>query len=93
VVLGAHSHVTGPLEFIDGVPVAYSLGDLIFDLPRFEATEEGVLVELTFHGPVLTQLELHPTVIVDRAQVNLLRRNGDGDVVIARMRKASKQLY
>jgi poly-gamma-glutamate synthesis protein (capsule biosynthesis protein) len=92
VVLGAHSHVTGPLEFIDGVPVAYSMGDLIFDLPRFEATEEGVLVELTFQGPELTQLELHPTVIVDRAQVNLLRRNGDGDVVIARMRKASKQL-
>jgi poly-gamma-glutamate synthesis protein (capsule biosynthesis protein) len=93
VVLGAHSHVTGPLEFIDGVPVAYSMGDLIFDLPRFEATEEGVLVELTFHGADLAQLELHPTVMVDRAQVNLLRRDGDGGVVIARMRKASKQLH
>ncbi len=92
VVLGAHSHVTGPLEFIDGVPVLYSMGDLIFDLPRFEATEEGVLVELTFHDSELAQVELHPTVIVDRAQLNLLRRDGDGEVVMRRMRAASKKL-
>ncbi len=50
-------------------------------------------MELTFHGADLAQLELHPTVMVDRAQVNLLRRDGDGGVVIARMRKASKQLH
>ena len=86
VVLGAHSHVTGPIEFIDGVPVLYSMGDLIFDLPRFEATEEGVIAELTFHGADLAQVELHPTVIVDRSQVNLLDRDGDGEVVIRRMR-------
>ena len=92
VVLGAHSHVTGPLEFIDGAPVLYSMGDLIFDLPRFEATEEGVLVELTFHGPELAQVELHPTVIVGRAQLNLLQREGDGAVVMRRMRAASKKL-
>ena len=92
VVLGAHSHVTGPVEFVDGVPVLYSMGDLIFDLPRFEATEEGVLVELTFHGTELAQVELHPTVIHRRAQLNLLERDGDGDVVIRRMRAASRKL-
>lgn len=92
VVLGAHSHVTGPVEFVDGVPVLYSMGDLIFDLPRFEATEEGVLAELTFHGATLSQVELHPTVIVDRAQLNLLAREKDGKVVIERMRKASRSL-
>ncbi len=92
VVLGAHSHVTGPVEFVDGVPVLYSMGDLVFDLPRFEATEEGVLVELTFHGAALAQVELHPTVVVDRAQLNLLAPEKDGKVVIARMRKASQSL-
>lgn len=92
MVLGAHSHVTGPVEFVDGVPVLYSMGDLIFDLPRFEATEEGVLVELTFQGAELAQVELHPTVIVDRAQLNLLEREGDGGVVMRRMRAASKKL-
>lgn len=92
VVLGSHSHVTGPLEFIRAAPVLYSMGDFIFDLPRFEQTEEGVIAELTFNGPDLLQLELHPTVIVDRSQVNLLDRAGDGRVVLRRMRKASEVL-
>jgi poly-gamma-glutamate capsule biosynthesis protein CapA/YwtB (metallophosphatase superfamily) len=90
VVLGNHSHVVGPIEFVDGDPVFYSLGDLVFDLPRFEATEEGVLVELTFQGSRLLQVELHPTVVHRRAQLNLLERDGAGDVVIKRMREASK---
>ncbi len=90
VVLGNHSHVVGPIQFIDGAPVFYSLGDLVFDLPRFEATEEGVLVELTFHGRRLSQIELHPTVVHQRAQLHLLERDGDGAVVVRRMREASK---
>jgi len=89
VVLGNHSHVVGPIQFIGGSPVFYSLGNLIFDLPRFESTEEGVLVELVFHGSRLMQIELHPTVVHRRAQLNLLERDGDGAVVIGRMREAS----
>ena len=92
VVLGAHSHVAGPIEMVDGVPVLYSLGDLLFDLPRFEATEEAFLAELTFQGGRLAQLELHPTVIVDRSQVNLLDPSGDGRVVLKRIRVASNRL-
>ena len=92
IVLGAHSHVVGPIEFIDGVPVLYSLGDFLFDLPRFEETEEGVIVELTFQGDRLAQLELHPTVIVDRSQVALLDPAKDGQVVLQRMRAASRNL-
>jgi poly-gamma-glutamate capsule biosynthesis protein CapA/YwtB (metallophosphatase superfamily) len=90
VVLGNHSHVVGPIEFIDGQPVLYSLGDLVFDLPRSEATEEGLLAELTFHGSRLLQLELQPTVVHRRAQLNLLERAGDGAVVMRRMREASQ---
>ena len=87
VALAAQSTLA---NFIDRAPVLYSLGDLVFDLPRFEATEEGVLVELTFHGADLLQVELHPTVIHDRAQLNLLERDGDGAVVMERMREASR---
>ena len=90
LVLVNHSHVVGPVQFIDRVPVLYSLGNLVFDLPRFEATEEAVLAELTFHGSQLLQLELHPTVIHERAQLNLLDRHADGAVVIERMREASR---
>jgi hypothetical protein len=35
-------------------------------------------------------VELHPTVIHDRAQLHLLERDGDGAVVIRRMRGASR---
>ncbi len=91
-VLGGHSHVVGPLEFIDGVPVVYSMGDLLFDLPRFEETEEGVIVELTFQGSRLAQLDLHPTVIVDRSRLALLDPAADGRVVLERMRAASRHL-
>ena len=90
LVLGNHSHVVGPIQFIGGSPVFYSLGNLLFDLPRFESTEEGVLVEVTFHGSRPMQIELHPTVVHQRAQLNLLERDGDGAVVIERMRQASR---
>jgi poly-gamma-glutamate synthesis protein (capsule biosynthesis protein) len=90
-VIGAHSHVAGQVAFIDGSPVLYSLGDLLFDLPRFEETEEAILAELTFVGPRLAQLELHPTVIVDRSQVNVLDPSGDGRVVLRRIRTASER--
>jgi poly-gamma-glutamate synthesis protein (capsule biosynthesis protein) len=92
VVLGAHSHVVGPMELIDGVPVLYSMGDFLFDLPRFEKTEQAFIAELTFHGPELAQAELHPTVIHDRSQVALLDPLGDGRVVLRRIRTASNRL-
>ena len=88
VVLGSHSHVTGPVEFVDGAPVLYSMGNFIFDLPRFEQTEEGVIVELTFQGSRLAQMELHPTVFVGRSQTNLLNPKKDGRVVLRRMKTA-----
>jgi poly-gamma-glutamate synthesis protein (capsule biosynthesis protein) len=91
-VLGAHSHVAGPVGSVDGAPVLYSLGDLLFDLPRFEETEEAVLAELTFVGPRLAQVELHPTVIVDRSQVHLMDPDRDGRVVLKRMRAAAARL-
>jgi hypothetical protein len=68
------------------------MGNLLFDLPRFEETEEGVLAELTFDGARLAQLDLHPTVIVDRSRVMLLDPAQDGRVVLRRMQAASNRL-
>ena len=93
VILGAHSHVAGAMERIGDVPVLYSMGNLIFDLTRFEQTLEGLIVELTFAGPRLLQVELHPTVLIDLAQPNLLDPRRDGRVVLKRMQRASKGLY
>jgi poly-gamma-glutamate capsule biosynthesis protein CapA/YwtB (metallophosphatase superfamily) len=93
VVLGAHSHVVGAMESIDGVPVLYSMGNFIFDLTRFAETLEGVIVEATFSGDRLLQLVLHPTVLVNLSQAHLLDPTRDGRAVLRRMRDASRGLF
>jgi poly-gamma-glutamate capsule biosynthesis protein CapA/YwtB (metallophosphatase superfamily) len=92
LTLGSHSHWAGAMELVDGRPVLYSLGNLIFDLTRSEETVQGLIVEITFVGARPTQVRLHPTVMVDLVQPNLLDAAGDGTVVIKRMRKASEAL-
>ncbi len=88
VILGSHPHWPGAIEAIDDAVVMYSLGDFIFDLPRSEQTEEGLVVELTFTGSRLAQIEVHPTIQLDRSQPNLLEPS-DGRVILDRVRKAS----
>jgi hypothetical protein len=92
VVLGSHSHWAGAMEAIGDGLVVYSMGDFIFDLPRSEQTEEGLIVELTFVGRHLAQVDVHPTVELDRSQPNLLDPAGDGRVVLERVRDASRPL-
>jgi len=91
VILGSHSHWAGAMELVDGSPVLYSLGNLVFDLTRSEETVEGLIVETTFVGAQPAQIRLRPTVMVDLVQPNLLEA-GDGAVVIRRMRTASEAL-
>jgi hypothetical protein len=64
----------------------------VFDLVRSEETLEGLIVEVTFVGSRPVQVRLHPTVIVDLAQPNLLDPATDGALVIERMHVASKAL-
>jgi poly-gamma-glutamate synthesis protein (capsule biosynthesis protein) len=92
VIVGSHSHWAGAIGLADGRPVLYSLGNLIFDLTRSEETVEGVIVEITFVGARPAQIRLHPTVMVDLVQPNLLDPAGDGAVVINRIRLASEEL-
>ena len=94
LILGSHSHFTGAVEAIarpTGGPVfvAYSLGDLLFDLNYSESTQEGVVADLTYVGKRLVQIELHPTLMVDHSQANLLDPAGDGKRVLDRIRIAS----
>jgi hypothetical protein len=90
LVLGAHSHWTGSIEEIGESLVFYSMGNLAFDQPWSEATMQGVILELTFQGDRLVQVRLHPTLIVDHVQPNLLEYVAGGDRVIERMRDASE---
>ncbi|MFI5262407.1 MAG: CapA family protein, partial [Candidatus Limnocylindrales bacterium] len=91
IILGSHPHWAGAVEAIGNGVVVYSMGDFIFDLPRSEQTDEGLIVELTFVGPHLVQLDLQPTIELDRSQPNLLDPTGaGGQVVLGRVRAASR---
>ena len=47
LIVGAGPHAVQPLEWVDGVPVAWSLGNLIFDSPGPDAEwRRGALLEL-----------------------------------------------
>jgi len=89
VILGSHPHWAGAMEQIGNGIVVYSMGDFIFDLDRSEQTDEGLIVELTFDGGRLAQIDIHPTIELDRSQPNLLDPT-DGQVILERIRTASR---
>jgi poly-gamma-glutamate synthesis protein (capsule biosynthesis protein) len=91
-VIGSHPHWAGPIETIAGRPVLYSLGDLVFELYHDRRTLESVLADMTFVGRRLVQLDLHPTLIVDGVQPNLLDPARDGARILADIRRASARL-
>jgi hypothetical protein len=92
LILGSHPHWVETIEDHDGAFVFYCLGNLVFDQIWSENTMEGLIVELTFQGSRLVQVDLHPTLILSQAQPNLLEFDGGGETVIDRIREASPTL-
>jgi poly-gamma-glutamate synthesis protein (capsule biosynthesis protein) len=90
LILGGHSHVAGAIEEIEGSPVLYSLGNLIFDQQWSTDTMESALVEATFLGDRLVALSLHPYLIHATSQPNLLDpASGEGRRLLRQVRVAS----
>ena len=47
LVVGSHPHCVQPLDFYHGCPIAYSLGNLVFDgAPTVESWNRGALLEI-----------------------------------------------
>jgi poly-gamma-glutamate capsule biosynthesis protein CapA/YwtB (metallophosphatase superfamily) len=64
VVVGAHPHVTQPVEsYRDGV-IFYSLGNLVFDQFQRQETQHGLIADLRFAGAKLTSYSAIPVDIV-----------------------------
>lgn len=57
LVIGGHPHVIQDVQLIDGIPVFYSLGNLVFDQYFSTATQRGLLI-----GVALTESEVQLTV-------------------------------
>jgi len=90
LVLGGHSHVAGSIEDIEGVPVLYSLGNLIFDQHWSTNTMESALLEATFHGDQLMELRLRPYIIHNTSQPNFLDPSaGEGRRLLLEVKRAS----
>ena len=92
MIIGNHAHWTAAIEEIDARLVFYALGNFVFDQDWSEATMEGMVLELSFHGATLAQARLHPTLIVDESQPNFLDPSRDGRIVLERVREASEGL-
>ena len=59
VVVGAHPHVTQPVEsYRDGV-IFYSLGNLVFDQFQRQETQHGLIADLHFTGGKIVVLQHH----------------------------------
>lgn len=96
LVIGSHSHWVGAVQSIDRPQgpafIDYSLGDLLFDLNHDYQSQEGMILTLTFSGTRLVQVDMAPTVMIDRAQVGLMDPAGDGQTVLDAIRRASRGL-
>jgi poly-gamma-glutamate synthesis protein (capsule biosynthesis protein) len=68
VIVGHHPHWVQDHETISGVPVYYSLGNLIFDQMWSEETKKGLVVRLTFENKKQINEELLPVYMKNHAQ-------------------------
>ena len=72
VIVGHHPHWVQDIESYNGVPIYYSLGNLIFDQMWSEKTREGLLVKLTFEDNKIVKEEFIKTYMEEWAQPKLV---------------------
>ncbi len=81
-VLGSGTHWASAVSITPGAGgthfVIGSHGNFLFGQDWSRQTMEGVIVEATFAGTTLVQARLHPYVVLDEAQPNLIDPTTDG---------------
>lgn len=70
-IVGHHPHVVQPKEMIDGVPVYFSLGNLVFD-QMWEKTRRGLMVRQVYEGSSLVSNKLIETEMENVGQPKLV---------------------
>lgn len=74
VIVGAHPHVIQEHEYIDGVPVFYSLGNFIFDQYWTPVVRKGEGVTILFTGDGVISFERHPFMLETDRKTCLMKR-------------------
>lgn len=67
VILGHHPHVLQGLEFYKGKPIAYSLGNFVFD-QNDENNKQSIILEIVFEDNYVNQVSATPVYIVNKSQ-------------------------
>jgi poly-gamma-glutamate capsule biosynthesis protein CapA/YwtB (metallophosphatase superfamily) len=91
LIVGHHSHVIGGYEEIEGVPVIYSLGNLVFDQMWSEETRLGMMMKFTYEGTRLVGKEYSPVKIYDYGQPRLVDNISDKNKLIEAFLSYSQQ--
>jgi poly-gamma-glutamate synthesis protein (capsule biosynthesis protein) len=67
LVVGSHPHCVQPLDFYHGCPIAYSLGNLVFDgAPTIASWNRGALLEVGLNEDAkISSVSLIPVVLED----------------------------
>jgi poly-gamma-glutamate synthesis protein (capsule biosynthesis protein) len=63
IVVGGHPHWVQGIELHRGAPIAYSLGNYVFDMDFSRQTQEGAFLELVFWGAQLKAVDVVPVRI------------------------------
>ncbi len=54
LIVGAHPHIIEPINTVSGIPVAYSLGNFVFDQDWSVATTQGMMLQITITDTNIT---------------------------------------
>jgi poly-gamma-glutamate synthesis protein (capsule biosynthesis protein) len=89
LVLGSHPHWVQTVEFYQGVLIAYSLGNFVFDQPWWE-TQQGIALRTRWRGKKLASFDILPVHIHDMHQPRWLDpMSGEGRQIVERLYDAS----
>ncbi len=72
IIVSNHPHWIQPLEFYKGKPIAYALGNFIFDQTWSTKTQEGVVAQFTFDDKKLADIEFLPVSISSSGQSDFM---------------------
>ena len=79
IIIGSHPHVIEDSELYRGVPIIYSLGNLLFDQAFSTATQEGLLIAgsftpdgLTLFGLPAQSVKYQPRLMTGSAKTQIL---------------------
>lgn len=68
IIIGHHPHVVQEVEIYKNVPIAYSLGNFVFDQMWSEPTRHGVIAKFIFRGKQFVKYDFVPIYMENFAQ-------------------------